>query len=140
MKEWDPGSSNTTAQTHRGRWPCGREPPVKRRSPFPETILLCFCSFIGPDRLGLRTWTLLQSTLGPGPGRFQFAGAELGRKVPENLRCPVRPPPTDPPHPWDGGKYCALRHYYKNIPWVCWWGKSYCSNGKAVQNNGGIYI
>ncbi len=33
----------------RGRWPCGREPPVNRRTPFPENIPLCLCAFLCPD-------------------------------------------------------------------------------------------
>ncbi len=47
----DPGSSNKTAKTpseiSRGRWPFGREPPVKRRTPFPINIPLCSCVSLG---------------------------------------------------------------------------------------------
>ncbi len=32
------------SDTNRGRWPCGRGPPVKRRTPFPGNIDLCLCS------------------------------------------------------------------------------------------------
>jgi hypothetical protein len=56
IKEWhieeyssDPGSSKKPAKTlsaiSRGRWPCGREPPVKRQTPFPENIHSCLCVF-----------------------------------------------------------------------------------------------
>ena len=33
---------------NRGRSPCGREPPVERRTPFPENIPLCLCVSLGP--------------------------------------------------------------------------------------------
>ncbi len=51
VKKWhikecssDPGSSNKNGRNSsgisRGRWPCGRRPPVKGRTPFPENIKL----------------------------------------------------------------------------------------------------
>ncbi len=37
------------SEISRGRRPCGREPPVKRRTPFPENITVCSCVSLGPD-------------------------------------------------------------------------------------------
>ncbi len=37
------------SEISRGRWPCGREPPVKRRIPFPEHMYLCLCVSLGPE-------------------------------------------------------------------------------------------
>ncbi len=33
------------SEIRRGRWPCGREPPVKRPTPLPENIPICCCVF-----------------------------------------------------------------------------------------------
>ncbi len=64
IKEWhireyssDPGSSTKSpnpSEISRRRWPCGREPPLKRRTTFPENIPLCLCVFFWALILGAR--------------------------------------------------------------------------------------
>ncbi len=45
----DPGSSDKTSPNSSeisGRWPCGREPPVKRRTPLPKNNSFMFVCFL----------------------------------------------------------------------------------------------
>ncbi len=61
------------SEISRGRWPCGRKPPVKRRTPFPENIPLCLCVFVlGPPYLGRKTKQT--SIVGFGLQTFQRHG------------------------------------------------------------------
>ncbi len=41
-------ANQNPSEMSRGRWPCGREPPVKRQTPLLEKIPLYLC-FLGPD-------------------------------------------------------------------------------------------
>ncbi len=42
------------SQISRGRWPCGREPPVERRIPLSANMNSCFCVSLGQaDEIGL---------------------------------------------------------------------------------------
>ncbi len=44
-----PGRVGAVLDISRGRWPCGRGPPVTRRTPFAKKRPSCLCVSLGPD-------------------------------------------------------------------------------------------
>ena len=140
-------TGQNSSEIRHGRWPWGREPQVKRRTPFPENIPLCLCVFLGPEvtanhfgshfpgsrrgpRVVSHTATLKVNVAGRPGGRRRPRGADFGPPA------PPRPPkilkssgiphgrlhsrPTDPPAKAKDPRPAAPPHHHHVSVTLCY--------------------